>query len=84
VIASAIGGVAETVRDGIDGFHVAPGDRDALIDRILCFADAPDMARRMGLSGRARAAEDFSPERYYQRTMAVYRQVLSATRSDAA
>lgn len=83
VIASAIGGVAETVRDGIDGFHVAPGDHDALIDRILRFADAPDMARRMGMAGRARAAEDFSPERYYQRTMAVYRQVLAAKRSDA-
>lgn len=84
VIASGIGGLAETVRDGIDGFHVPPGDPIALADAILRMADAPDMTRRMGAAGRARAADDFSPERYYQRTMAVYRQVLSTSRSAAA
>ena len=76
VIASSIGGVAETVREGVDGFHVPPGARDALADRIIRLANAPDLARRMGMAGRARMAEDFSPERYYQKTMAVYRRVL--------
>lgn len=84
VIASAIGGVAETVRDGIDGFHVAPGDIDAMADRIARLAASPVMARRMGIEGRARAAEEFSPERYYQRTMAAYRQAFSPDRSAAA
>ena len=76
VIASSIGGVAETVREGVDGFHVPPGNRDTLADRIIRLASAPDRARRMGAAGRARMAQDFSPERYYQRTMAVYRHVL--------
>ncbi len=84
VIASHIGGLAETVRDGIDGFHAPPGDVAALVDRIMRFAAAPDMARRMGLAGRARAADDFSPERYYARTMAVYRDVMALQRSAAA
>lgn len=84
VVASAIGGLTETVRDGIDGFHVAPGDVAALTDRIMRLAADRAMARRMGEAGRARAAEDFAPERYYQRTRAVYAQVLSAQAKVAA
>lgn len=84
VIASAIGGLGETVRDGIDGFHVAPGDVSALTDRIARLANDPAMARRMGLAGRARAAEEFAPELYYQRTMAVYSQVLVESSKVAA
>ncbi len=84
VVASAIGGLSETVRDGIDGFHVAPGDVAALADRIARLAANRAMARRMGLAGRIRAADDFSPDRYYQRTMAVYEQVLSAQAKVAA
>lgn len=77
VIASAIGGLTETVRDGVDGFHVAPGDVEAMVDRISRLVAAPDLARRMGDAGRARAAEHFSPERYYRRTMAAYGQALA-------
>ena len=42
VIASAVGGIPEIVRDGVDGFLVAPEDPEALaekIDRILSDAD---------------------------------------------
>lgn len=84
VVASAIGGLTETVRDGEDGFHVPPGDTDALYDRLARLIADTDLARRMGLSGRTRAAAEFSPQRYYERTMAVYRQVLPGRRKDAA
>lgn len=77
VIASAIGGLSETVRDGIDGFHVAPGDVAQMADRVARLAADPALARRMGEAGRARAASDFSPERYYQRTRSVYADVLA-------
>jgi len=84
VIASAIGGLTETVRDGVDGFHVGPDDRDAIADRIVRLAAAPETARQMGMAGRMRAADEFSPERYYQRTLAVYRLVYPAGWSRAA
>lgn len=77
VIASAIGGLSETVRDGIDGFHVAPGDVAQMADRVARLAADPALARRMGEAGRARAASDFSPKRYYQRTRSVYADVLA-------
>ena len=78
VIASAIGGLSETIRDGIDGFHVKPGDVAQLADRITLLAGNPTLARRMGAAGRARAAHEFSPERYYERTRTVYADVLAA------
>lgn len=78
VIASAIGGLSETVLDGIDGFHVAPGDVVQIADRVARLAADPALARRMGEAGRTRAASDFSPERYYQRTRTVYANVLAS------
>jgi glycosyltransferase involved in cell wall biosynthesis len=83
-IVAASGGLAETVRDGIDGFTVPPGDVEALVNRIARLATAPDLARQMGMAGRARAADDFSSERHYRRTMEVYRQTLSRQESITA
>ena len=84
VIASAIGGLTETVRDGIDGFHVAPGDVDAICDRVMRFVAAPGLAHAMGGAGRARVATDFSPDRYYARTMSVYRDVMSGVAKEGS
>ncbi len=83
-IVAASGGLAETVRDGVDGFHVPPGDHDVLADRIVRLASAPDLARRMGMAGREHVAREFSAERHYQRTMAVYDRVLVPSKRAAA
>ena len=37
VIATPVGGTAEAVQEGINGFLVTPGDKDALYDRLLQF-----------------------------------------------
>jgi glycosyltransferase involved in cell wall biosynthesis len=55
VVASAVGGLAELVQDGITGIHVPPGDVAALrnaLERIV--ADAP-LRARLGAAGRERA-----------------------------
>lgn len=55
VVASAIAGYREVVRDGSEGLLVPPGDPDALagaLERVL--ADA-QLAGRLGAAGRARA-----------------------------
>ena len=55
VVASAVGGLAELVQDGITGIHVPPGDVTALrhaLERIV--ADAP-LRARLGAAGRERA-----------------------------
>lgn len=84
VIVSAIGGLAETVLDGIDGIHVPAGDVDAIAAAIVRLHSSPDRARVMGEAARARAAADFSPDRHYQRIMTVYRWLLSGNKAIAA
>lgn len=48
VVASGIGGMAELVRDGIDGLHVLPGDDADLAAKMRRFLDEPDLCARLG------------------------------------
>lgn len=47
VITSGIGGMAEAVRDGIDGLHVPPGDAAQLARTMLRAIEDPDLWRRL-------------------------------------
>jgi D-inositol-3-phosphate glycosyltransferase len=57
VIASRVGGLTTTVRDGVTGFLVPEGDVGALAERIGAVLDDPDRAWRMGREGVRWAAE---------------------------
>jgi L-malate glycosyltransferase len=59
VVASAVGGVREAVRDGDTGILVPPRDPEALAVAIIGLAAAPDRARAMG-----RRARRFVQEHY--------------------
>ena len=48
VVASGIGGMAELVRDGVDGFHAPPGDSAGLAAVLQRFIDDPGLAVRLG------------------------------------
>lgn len=84
VVASAIGGMLDTVRDGTDGYLVPPGDVTAMVERVRRLTADPTLARRMGAAGRQRMASDFSAELFYQRTLHVYEDAVRAHRSAAA
>jgi len=60
-VAGDSGGAAEAVEDGVTGVVVRkpddPREVAAAIERLL---DDPNMARQMGVAGRARAVSDFS------------------------
>jgi glycosyltransferase involved in cell wall biosynthesis len=77
VVASAVGGVAESVRDGETGYLVPRGDEECLRDRIRQLLLSPDLRVRMGISGRTRFEKDFTLEHFVSRTVAVYRNVLA-------
>jgi phosphatidyl-myo-inositol alpha-mannosyltransferase len=55
VVASDIDGWREVVRDGVDGLLVPPDDPPALAGSVRAVLDDPDLARRLGEAGRARA-----------------------------
>jgi glycosyltransferase involved in cell wall biosynthesis len=64
VVASAIGGLIEIVRDGETGFLVPVDDPIALADALETILGDRVLAARFGSAGRARAVERFSADRY--------------------
>lgn len=76
VIATAVGGIPEAVRDGIEGRLVPAGRPDELADAILGLVRDPEQRERMGKAAALRAA-DFDVERVVRRYEACYRTVVS-------
>jgi glycosyltransferase involved in cell wall biosynthesis len=77
VIASDVGGVRESVRDGETGFVTPAQDVDALRDRLGALLADPHERARMGAAARTLYEERFSLEHLIAETTAVYRSVLA-------
>ena len=75
VVAFAVGGIPELVRDGENGFLHPFGDVAALAASLDRLATAPGLARALGERGRHDAAERFSPDRIVGEYERVYRRV---------
>ena len=77
VIASAVGGLAETVVDGTTGFLVPPRRSDELASAINRLLASEALRRSMGVAARQRALEQFSPEVCVAAYAAEYRALLA-------
>jgi glycosyltransferase involved in cell wall biosynthesis len=64
VIGSDVGGIPELIKDGVNGFLIAPGDEQALAEKLRWVLNNPDKARAMGHAGRSFAQQVFSTESY--------------------
>jgi glycosyltransferase involved in cell wall biosynthesis len=60
VVATAVGGTPEIVREGVNGYLVPPGAPAALARRILDLLADPALRARMGEEGRAIVEREFS------------------------
>ena len=60
VVATAVGGTPEIVREGVNGLLVPPGAPGALARRMLDLLGAPAARRRMGEKGRRIVEREFS------------------------
>ncbi|MES2606645.1 MAG: glycosyltransferase [Pseudomonadota bacterium] len=76
VVATQVGGNAELIKDGINGFLVPPQSPATLADAILRILSDPALATRFSEAARARASEYFSMERMVQDTQTVYAEQL--------
>lgn len=54
IVSTDVGGVAEIVDDGVEGFLVADGDGAALAERIVELLESPALRARLGDAGRRR------------------------------
>lgn len=78
VIASDVGGLREVVQHGETGFLVAPGDVEALRDRLAELLSQPALAERLGRAARARVLDVFTWDAVAQRCLRAYEDVLRA------
>jgi glycosyltransferase involved in cell wall biosynthesis len=62
VVASRVTGIPEIVDDDENGLLVEPGDAEALSRALERLLDDPDLRRRFGEAGRAKAQERFDIE----------------------
>ena len=77
VVASDVGGVSESVRDGESGYLVPRGDVTRLRDRIERLLTSAQLRAELGASGRDRFVRDFTLGVSVARTLAVYRDALA-------
>ena len=63
VVGSRVPGVAELIRDDVDGLLVAPGSAEALADALERLLRDPALCTRLGAAARQRALAEFSRAR---------------------
>jgi glycosyltransferase involved in cell wall biosynthesis len=73
VVASAVGGVPEAVRDGETGTLVPPRDSTALAEALRRLVADPALRERLGGEGRQRVDQEFSLERFTREHLELYR-----------
>jgi glycosyltransferase involved in cell wall biosynthesis len=77
VVASAVGGIAEAVRDHETGYLVPRGAEQVLRDRIARLLTDSTLRIRFGDAGRRLYEEQFTLDRFVTNTFAVYRSMLA-------
>jgi glycosyltransferase involved in cell wall biosynthesis len=84
VIASDVGGISESVREGETGYLVPRGGVELLRERIARLLDDPALRVRLGANARSFYEQQFTLDRFVSKTLAVYREVLAGGRSTGA
>jgi glycosyltransferase involved in cell wall biosynthesis len=79
VIASRVGGLAESIVDQETGLLVPSHQASALADAIAKLTGTPEKARQMGNRGRMRVREHFSMEMMAKKNEDFYYDLLAAT-----
>ncbi len=71
VVASAVGGLIDTVVDGVTGIHVPPRRPEELAAALRALLDEPEHRRRLGAAGARRARERYGWDRVAAATLRV-------------
>jgi glycosyltransferase involved in cell wall biosynthesis len=82
VVATAVGGMLDTVVDGLTGAHVKPRDPHALAAAARSLLAHPERLRQMGAEGARRVAQRYSWERVARETETVYHRLLAGVSGD--
>lgn len=83
IVSTNLGGMAELVIDGWNGLQFAPGDSDALAERVNWVAGHPVEARALGDRGRDFFESRFTAAHNYRRIMEIYESIIAEKGSGA-
>lgn len=72
VVGTTVGGIPELIEDGTTGFLVAPGDADALAEKLLTLLRDRALRKQMGCAGREAAMAKFELRRNVARVLELY------------
>ena len=72
VVATAVGGIPEVVRPGVNGRLVQPDDVGALADAVLALMDDPAAAAALGRAARADVVRHYTIDRMVERFEQLY------------
>ncbi len=78
VVASAIGGIPELIRDGLTGLLVSPEDSRAIAEACLKLLKDKALSLRMGQAGRKLVKEKFSLETMLDKIESLYQEYSEA------
>jgi glycosyltransferase involved in cell wall biosynthesis len=81
VVASNVGGVAESVQDQESGYLVPQGGVDQLRERVGRLLRDAELRARFGAMGRKRYEQHFTLDEMLRKTLAVYQDVLGVVSS---
>lgn len=77
VVAAAVGGLIDTVVDGVTGRLVPPHEPAPLADAVRDLLAAPEIRRKYGQAGRERVEARYSWDRIAAETLHAYRRVAA-------
>jgi glycosyltransferase involved in cell wall biosynthesis len=77
VVASRLGGLQGTVRDGATGLLAEPGNAADFAAKIRRIWDDPDLARRLGRGARSHVESQFSHGVHFDRLMRIYDEAVA-------
>jgi glycosyltransferase involved in cell wall biosynthesis len=75
VIATRVGGNKELISDEETGFLIRHHDIDALVEKLNCLLDNPDLRENMGKNGRERIQRLFNIEKMVGNFVDIYKQL---------
>ncbi len=84
VIASRIGALRDTVREGETGLHFAPGDAHDLARQMRRIWDDPALCRALGAAAYVDVASRFNEDVHFSRLVGAYDRALSRHRTNRA
>ena len=76
VVATAVGGLVDTVVDGVTGIHVPPRSPQHLAAALRSLLEDPVLRRRLGTAGARRARQRYGWNRVARSTLGVYGELL--------